>query len=502
MLEAGSGVGGTWYWNRYPGARCDVESMEYSYSVLRRAAAGVGLERALRRAAGDPALRQPRRRPVRPAPRHPVRHAREPRRASTRPRPLGDRDRRRRAHHGHASASWRPAASPRPTRRPSGAARPSRASATTPATGRIEPVDFTGKRVGVIGTGSSAIQSIPLIAGRGQAPLRLPAHAQLHGAGAQRARSTRRTSARSRPTTRTCGARARTNRAGIDFDYSDAAALEMPPEERQREYEARWAAGGFRFFGALRRPAGRPAANETAAEFVRAKIRETVRDPAVAELLSPTQHLRLQAAVRRHRLLRDLQPAERDAGRRRRDADRGDDAAAASRSRGREHEVDAIVFATGFDAMTGARSRSTSAAAAACRCATSGATVRAPISALGDRRVPQPVHHHRPRQPLGAHQHAAVDRAARGVDRRLPRASARPRPRPRSRPSADAEDAWVAHVAEVAGATLRGTCSSWYLAPTSRASRASSCPISAASPPMCRNATRSPPRAMTGFRLS
>ena len=32
VLEAGSGVGGTWYWNRYPGARCDVPSMEYSFS--------------------------------------------------------------------------------------------------------------------------------------------------------------------------------------------------------------------------------------------------------------------------------------------------------------------------------------------------------------------------------------------------------------------------------------------------------------------------------------
>ena len=32
VFEAGDGVGGTWYWNRYPGARCDVESMEYSYS--------------------------------------------------------------------------------------------------------------------------------------------------------------------------------------------------------------------------------------------------------------------------------------------------------------------------------------------------------------------------------------------------------------------------------------------------------------------------------------
>jgi len=42
VVEAGDGVGGTWYWNRYPGARCDVESMQYSYQFLRGAAAGVG----------------------------------------------------------------------------------------------------------------------------------------------------------------------------------------------------------------------------------------------------------------------------------------------------------------------------------------------------------------------------------------------------------------------------------------------------------------------------
>ena len=42
-FERGDGVGGTWYWNRYPGARCDVESMQYSYGFRRRAAAGLGL---------------------------------------------------------------------------------------------------------------------------------------------------------------------------------------------------------------------------------------------------------------------------------------------------------------------------------------------------------------------------------------------------------------------------------------------------------------------------
>ena len=44
VLEAGDGVGGTWYWNRYPGARCDVESMDYSYSFSDELAAGVALD--------------------------------------------------------------------------------------------------------------------------------------------------------------------------------------------------------------------------------------------------------------------------------------------------------------------------------------------------------------------------------------------------------------------------------------------------------------------------
>ena len=73
VFEAGSGVGGTWYWNRYPGARCDVESVEYSYSFSDE------LQQEWEWTERYPAqpeilgLPQPRRRPVRPAPRHPVR---------------------------------------------------------------------------------------------------------------------------------------------------------------------------------------------------------------------------------------------------------------------------------------------------------------------------------------------------------------------------------------------------------------------------------------------
>ena len=74
VFERGSGVGGTWFWNRYPGARCDVESIDYQYSFSEELLAGVGLDGALRDAARDPPLPRARRRPVRPAPRHRVPH--------------------------------------------------------------------------------------------------------------------------------------------------------------------------------------------------------------------------------------------------------------------------------------------------------------------------------------------------------------------------------------------------------------------------------------------
>ena len=132
--------------------------------VLAGAAAGMAVERAVRLAAGDPALRQPRRRPVRPAARHPVRHAGDRRRASTRRRIAGtvrtDRGDRR------LGAALRDGDRLPVHRARAGFPGLERFSGKTYHTGHWphEGVDFTGKRVGVIGTGSSAIQAIPVIA--------------------------------------------------------------------------------------------------------------------------------------------------------------------------------------------------------------------------------------------------------------------------------------------------------------------------------------------------
>ena len=165
VFEAGSGVGGTWYWNRYPGARCDVESVEYSYSFSPRAAAGVGLD-----ASATP-----------PSPRSCATSTTSPTAstcaATSRSTP------------GSPAAAFDETAQALDGRRPTTAialtarfvvmATGCLSSPNTPEipglddfkgatyhTGHWphEGVDFTGKRVGVIGTGSSAIQSIPIIA--------------------------------------------------------------------------------------------------------------------------------------------------------------------------------------------------------------------------------------------------------------------------------------------------------------------------------------------------
>ena len=72
VFEAGTGVGGTWYWNRYPGARFDSESYSYGYSFSQELLDEWDWSEHFAAAAGDPAIPEPRRRQVRPAPRHPV----------------------------------------------------------------------------------------------------------------------------------------------------------------------------------------------------------------------------------------------------------------------------------------------------------------------------------------------------------------------------------------------------------------------------------------------
>jgi cyclohexanone monooxygenase len=215
-------------------------------------------------------------------------------------------------------------------------------------------VDFTGKRVGIIGTGSSAIQSIPHIA-RQAAHLTVFQRTPNFSVPAQNGPLDHEYERRLTESFTEERRKARGTAAGIaSIVANEKSALEVSEEERRREFEARWQQGGFAIGAAFSDIAVKPEANELAAEFVRSKIREIVKDPAVAEALCPkdypfgTKRLCVdteyfQTYNRDNVTLVDIKQAPIEAI-----------TAAGLRTADAAYELDAIVFATGFDAMTGA----------------------------------------------------------------------------------------------------------------------------------------------------
>ena len=148
-------------------------------------------------------------------------------------------------------------------------------------------------------------------------------------------------------------ARAKTNHPGIDGSFRKVHALDATPDERQAEYERRWQYGGLTFMGSYGDLMFEQEANDTVADFVRNKIREIVDDPDVAKALCPTNIIggkrlcvdsNYFATFNRDNVtLVDVkaQPIEKIT-------------ANGVRAHGRNFDVDALIIATGFDAMTGA----------------------------------------------------------------------------------------------------------------------------------------------------
>ena len=258
VLEAGGGVGGTWYWNRYPGARCDIESMEYSYQFSDELqqewqwSERYAAQPEILRYANHVADRFDLRRDIQFETR--VTAARFDDDGG----PLADRDRGGRAHRARPSASWRPAACRRPTGRGSRASSGSPGRSTTPAPGRSGGSISRGLRVGVIGTGSSAVQSIPLIAAQAAASLGVPAHAELRRAGAQRAARRRRCRRASRRTMRRCGRKPSRGGPAASIRSTEASALEVERGRARARVPGALGPGRARLHRLVRRSAGRP----------------------------------------------------------------------------------------------------------------------------------------------------------------------------------------------------------------------------------------------------
>ena len=442
VYEAGKGVGGTWYWNRYPGARCDVESMDYSYSFSDelqqewRWTERYSAQPEILKYANHVADRFDLRKDIQFETRVTVGDVRRD------DRPLDGRDGPGRPGDRRASASWPPAAC-RTRRCPtSRAARPSRASGTTPASGRTRA--WTSPAGGSGSSGPGPPRSSPSRSSRSRPRISSSSSARRTTACPPRTRRSIPTyERRVKETYADFRRQARESRVGFVTERSGDSALAVPEEERMREYEKRWSRGGLGFSAAYTDLLISKEANDTAAEFFRAKIRDIVRDPEVARALTPTDYplgtKRLCVDTgyydtfnRDNVTLVDLRKTPIEAI-----TPRG------VRTSEAEYAVDALVFATGFDAMTGALLNIDIRGRGGRRIQEAWAAGPADLSRPLDRRLPEPLHDHRPGQPVRAQQHDRVHRAARGLDRGLPqptsagtatRASRRP-PRRRRRGS-------------------------------------------------------------------
>jgi cyclohexanone monooxygenase len=350
--EQGDGVGGTWYWNRYPGARCDSEIMYYSFSFMPDLEQEWPLEE---RYPGQPEI---------------LRYLEH----------VADRlDLRKDFTFGarvvaleydEAANLWtlRTAQGQTATARFVITAVGCLSTANKPEfkgadafgglslhTGQWpkEPVDFTGQRVGIIGTGASGIQAIPVIAEQAAqltvfqrtAQFTIPAEngpldPQFVELWKRNYREWRR--------------RGRESTGGFPYPRSTLSALEVPEDERRTIYEAAWGAGGFTFtFGTFADVVVNEDANKTATEFVWSKIDDIVHDPAVADMLKPrtfpfgTKRVPLDTNYydtynKPNVTLVDLRRTPLE-----------EITATGIRTSGGHYDLDVIVYATGYDALTG-----------------------------------------------------------------------------------------------------------------------------------------------------
>ena len=355
VFEAGNGVGGTWYWNRYPGARCDVESMQYSYSFaddLQQEWSWSELfasQPEILQYANHVADRLDLKRDIQFDTRVTAAEFDETTHAWTVRTDQGD----------VVSARFCVMA----TGCLSTARKPDFSGmddfkGQTYHTGHWphEGVDLSGLRVAVIGTGSSAIQAIPVIAQTAK-HLTVFQRTPNFSIPSRNGPMTPDYEHQWKSTYPEQRAEARVSRNGVLTNPNDFSALSVSDEERRRILEQRWAEGGTRFMAAFNDLALNKQSNDFAAEFVREKIRGMVRDPATAELLAPKGH-----PIGTKRICVDTDyflTYNRDNVTL---VDVRQTPIAAMTPDGlrigdKEYQFDAIVFATGFDAMTGTLTR-------------------------------------------------------------------------------------------------------------------------------------------------
>ena len=352
VYETGNGVGGTWYWNRYPGARCDSDSYVYCYMFDQRL------------------LREwewSERYPEQPEILRYLNHVAD--RFDLR-KDIRFNTRVTEARFDENANRWtiRTEAGEVVTAKYFIGAVGCLSASNLPKFKGLETyqgkhyhtghwphdgVDFTARRVGIIGTGATAVQAIPVIA---QQAKRLTVFQRTPNfcVPARNGKVDPEVANARKADYDAIRERIRNSSFGFELSFIEKSALEASPEERERTFNAMWDQGGFSFWLANYQDMFfSKEANEVCAEFLRGKIRETVKDPAIAEKLIPKTYLYgtkrqpldsnyFETFNKPNVLLVDVNetPIEEITPRGIRTSDR-------------EHELDIIVFATGFDAMTG-----------------------------------------------------------------------------------------------------------------------------------------------------
>ncbi|MBV8161137.1 MAG: NAD(P)/FAD-dependent oxidoreductase [Acidimicrobiia bacterium] len=354
VYEAGAGVGGTWYWNRYPGARCDSESFYYSYSFSEELqqewvwSTKYPEQPEILRYLEHVADRFDLRRDIR----------------------LGTRV---------TAAVFREQADCWEIRTDDGRTVTARflisavgalSAANVPAIPGLERfagewhhtaawphegVALAGKRVGLVGTGSTGIQATPVIAAQAE-HLWVFQRTPNYSIPARNYRISPEHMDEIKADYAEIRRKCRESYAGFPYDVTGTSAMEVSAEERLATYERLWAEeGGFKFiYGSFYDLLFNENSNETAAEFIRSKIRQIVRDPVVAEKLVPKDYPYgtkrppvdtdyFETFNRPNVTLVDL-----------RETPITEITPVGIRTSDAEYSLDAIVFATGFDAITGA----------------------------------------------------------------------------------------------------------------------------------------------------
>jgi len=404
-VEMGDGVGGTWFWNRYPGARVDIQSVEYSLSISREVqdewtwtelmAPQAELERYVNFVADRLDLR---------------RHIKFNTRVTA-------------MTWDEASATWRVETDQGEVWRArfvvtavgclSAPLEPAieglhSFAGDTLYTNRFpkDGYDFSGKRAAIVGTGSSGVQATPVVARQAEhltvfqrsAAYTMPAGNRAWAPGEFEALREDYDTIRAAQLNSALGA-ARFGAVAIDPTAAPPPnILDFTPEERlaRLDRDGWLAATPFAWADVGLNMEANLAAQALYAEM----IRREVKDPETAAALVPHYPMGCKRPIidigyfdtfnRENVTLVDLRK-----GAIQRVTPEGIETGQGF------FPLDVIVYATGFDAMTGALNR-------------------IDIKGRDGGGLPEPVHHHRARQPVGADQHGRLDRAAQRLDRRLP----------------------------------------------------------------------------------